>query len=208
MTSTALSLLTDDFNAVLRDRANKGIGTALFVLNVPRSPQAHQFPAPLLHATPFEFLDWSDKPEGSVPRKIWDQEAHSFLATQGHKRGVLLFGVIGPMEQLYTWAQLWLNESSKVDYLKQWLKGAVWLNHKDLLDIDERMADLSGKPDVIDNTPVDLDDPDFVKNLAKLTPLEKDALAENPELNLGRDIDYDDAAEAEATEIIEKAGGL
>jgi hypothetical protein len=153
-----------------------GLGCAMFIFNIPRSPDAHIFPQPVLPpGDGFEFFDWSTAPEILVPPKKFTPAYHMYMS---HSEHLLLFAVQGPRDQLYAWAQDWLNYVSKSSQYKQWTQGAVWLTTDDVRKLE--IGELIHKPS--DNIPsfnesyVDLDAPDVLNQIYKPTAQEVDAI--------------------------------
>lgn len=172
------------FDQTIVNRANQGIGTVLFVFKIPRNPEAHEFPQPMLGPTPFEFLDWSELPDERVNPKRLNPACHLY---QQKQERIMLMGVVGPMDKLYQWAQEWVNEVSALEKYKVWTGGKgmprssamLWMNHEDLLKMD---GDNRASPaeQQIDSSQVDIDAPGAYENIHKPTAVEAEFLKDNP----------------------------
>ena len=147
------------------DKQQKGI--AFFIFLFPKKPSQSDFPIPELPDTFDGFLDFSEFDSSDFSPRQFNQTRHLFAYT---KEKIMVFAVLGPVPNIFAWAQQWLNQVSVIPAYKQWTKEAVWLTHQDIRQMGQGDPDLL--PDLPKGETVDIDDQSVMENIVYSEPTE------------------------------------
>lgn len=148
------------------DKAGKGI--AFFIFPFPKKPSQSDFPIPELPDTFDGFLDFSEADSADFSPRRFNQTRHIFAYT---RERILIFAVLGPVPNVFNWAQQWLDQVALIPAYKRWTKEAVWIPHQDIRSMGRGdPADLLPAP----GETVDIDDPDAMKDIVYSGPTERE----------------------------------
>jgi len=159
-----------DWTSMCNSLTIKGKGLVIFVFEIPRDLSAlEKFPEPKLPEDFDGFLDWSEGVmRAPVSPHVFDPKAHAYTLTHANPP-VMIFGVIGPLDRVYKWAEFYRASSSREARFDAWTKTAAWLDHEDLIKIDsEEALEEPAEEHEVDNfgKVVDIEDDKTVQGIA------------------------------------------
>jgi hypothetical protein len=157
-------------NLLVKDK-----GVCIFVFPIPKDTSAFErFPEPVIPEewgddTGNGFLDWSEGVmRAPVSPHVFDPKVHAYTMTHADPPA-MIFGVIGPLDKVYKWAEFYRRSSSKEARFDAWTKNAAWLDHEDLIRIEsEEVLEEQVEDQEVDNfgKVVDIEDDKTVQGIA------------------------------------------
>jgi len=160
----------EDWTSMVNSLTLKNKGLVIFVFEIPHDLSAlGRFPEPKLPEDFDGFLDWSEGVmRAPVSPHVFDPKVHAYTMTHADPPA-MIFGVIGPLDKVYKWAEFYRRSSSKEARFDAWTKNAAWLDHEDLIRIEsEEVLEEQVEDQEIDNfgKVVDIEDDKTVQGIA------------------------------------------